>query len=149
MFLPFSDIYKLIHDTLLAGKDVSILVSHGIPLMSQLLPANSSPDGMRILMEQVTKQLKKASFCSLLLLVSNACDFMLTNFPQDTDNIQRLFLFLLKRGKRDDVRSVARLCNNTLCKPEMEFVRSYLYCHTVGELTSRQLAELSEVIIPT
>jgi len=63
------DILKITQESLEAGHSIDELISHGIDLLSNLLPVTSSGDELKQFITQMARQLATGNYSSLLFLV--------------------------------------------------------------------------------
>ena len=144
-FVSVAEILHFTHNTLRAGHNIEDMISHGIDLMSSLLPITVSHDELRHFLSHIARHVTAPDQSSVLLMVRTSCDFLLTHREHEAEQVKQLVRHLLEKGRRNDIRSVFKLCSETFLKEEFSFMWKSLYLFGRGQLNSKQLQALSQV----
>ncbi|CAI8022012.1 hypothetical protein GBAR_LOCUS12959, partial [Geodia barretti] len=141
------EIMSITSDAIRNGQTITELISHGIDLLTVLIPESTTPKDARQFVAQMTKQLVVFNHSSLLFMLKQSCNFMLSKFPDERLPIQQLFKTLIQRGKRDEVRAMFRLCRSDFESDMYTDVRHHLYSFSSGTLKHRQFIALCEILV--
>ena len=64
------------------------LVTHGLNLISMLMPTDMDVSEMKIFLPMMLKSLKKILDSTSLLFLSSSCGFLMSNFPDQNENLK-------------------------------------------------------------
>ncbi|XP_065897600.1 uncharacterized protein [Dysidea avara] len=141
------EIMQITYGTLEAGHSIDELLSHGIDLMSYILPSRSSVTELKQLISQMASHFVTASNSSMLFLTKSACEFMCKNFPSEIVEIRQLFRAILFKGKRNEIRMLFRVCHKPLLDCSFTDLHQYFYQFSDGQMTAKQLTTLCELLL--
>ncbi|XP_062513876.1 uncharacterized protein LOC134189578 isoform X2 [Corticium candelabrum] len=140
------EVLHIARDGLNAGQHIEDFITHGIDFLSRLLPETGNSEELKTFVADMAHCFIRSSQSSVLFLAKSSCEFMLHHFSAEEKHIQALFRVLIQRGRRDDIRSIFRMCKEPFIDPAYTAIRSFIYEYSTGGINSKQLQALCEIL---
>lgn len=137
---------QICHSKLSTSQHIETLISHGIDVMSLLMPTNKEEVDVKAFIHNMTASLEKFGNSSSMLLLKSSCEFMLTNFKDETEEVKILFTYLIKKYNRNGIRNVFLLSKTWFSHDQYAPCRRALYDYSVSKFKSKQLQAMTEIL---
>ncbi|XP_065061836.1 uncharacterized protein LOC135688772 isoform X1 [Rhopilema esculentum] len=125
---------------------VNGMVTHGLDLISMLMPEDVNVSKLKVFLPMMLKCLDKLLNSSSLLFIRSSCDFFVINFPEEAEQSKALFLVLLQKGRKADIRNIHLMSAPWIKENRFRFIRHAIYDFALGIFKSKQIESLCEII---